>query len=125
LRLVDLNPRWFGAGGEGIYNSDMTPAEERRGIGISFDCPCNKCREMKAKADKDDWPVGRHFIMFTNPIDGKPTWKSRPDDPTWNRVGDTFDTLQLSPSILSDPSKGGCSWHGYIGLSIPGEVTTC
>jgi hypothetical protein len=110
VRLTDLDPRWVGAGGEGIRRADGSPAPERHGVGVLFDCPCGQCRS-------------RCFVPFNNPVDGLGPW-----DPTralWQRTGDTFDTLATTPSILRSKDKGGCGWHGYIGLSVPGEVTTC
>jgi hypothetical protein len=133
VRLVDLDPRWFGAGGAGIYNSapdgTLVPAPARHGVGVSFLCPCPNCTAKRTGERDKDFHL-RHFISFTNPIDGGPSFSSLAagdtrDDPHWTRIGDTFDTLQLSPSILSDPAKGGCGWHGYIGQTVPGEVTTC
>jgi hypothetical protein len=119
VRLTDLHPQWIGAGGEGILNADMTPSTPRHGIGIMFDCP-------KGCAPQSEWEkeVGheRHVLFFANPLDG-----GAPFDSTyamWTRTGDTFETLVCTPSFLSDPAKGGCGWHGYIGLTIPGEVTT-
>lgn len=44
--------------------------------------------------------------------------------PLWQREGETFDTLKLTPSILRSKDKGGCGWHGFIGSVEPGEVTT-
>lgn len=105
MRLTDLNPRWVGAGGEGVTRNGE-PVPERHGVAISFDCPCG-CDS-------------RCCIEFNNPIDGQ-----GPHDTTrnlWDRTGDTFETLQLTPSIQR---VGGCAWHGYIGLQIPGEVTKC
>jgi hypothetical protein len=32
----------------------------------------------------------------------------------WTRTGEDFETLTLTPSIHSDPAKGGCGWHGFI-----------
>jgi hypothetical protein len=96
LKLVDLGPRWVGAGGEGIRNADGSPVPERRGVGVSFDCPCGGCGT-------------RAFIPFNNPLDGH-----GPHDPSrnrWDRAGDTFETLTLTPSIQR---VGGCAWHGYI-----------
>lgn len=122
MRLTDLHPRFYGAGGPGIFNADMTPATPRSGIGVSFDCPCPTCTAKRTGDHDHDWYL-RHFVAFKNPLDGGPTWTSHPTEPTWQRTGETFETLQLSPSILSDPTKGGCGWHGYVGLSIPGEVT--
>lgn len=123
MRLVDLHPRWVMAGGPGIFNADMTPATPRHGIGLTFDCPLG--HPATCAFDEADG-VGiyeRHYISFANPLDGGPPFEAI--RPLWHRTGDTFDTLQLSPSILSDKGKGGCGWHGYIGASIPGEVTTC
>ena len=100
MRLVDLTPRWIGAGGEGIYDKDMNPVPERKGVGISFNCPCG-CGT-------------RCFVMFANPIDGG---KAIRDRTTWQRAGDTFETLTLTPSILR---VGGCAWHGFI---TNGEIT--
>ena len=40
MKLTDLNPRWVGAGGEGISDADGNPVPARAGIGLSFDCPC-------------------------------------------------------------------------------------
>lgn len=120
MRLTDLSPRWYGAGGPGIYNADGTPAAVRTGIGIGFLCPCAPCAAKRTGDWEHDWYT-RHFIPFTNPIDGGPPFQA--DRPLWQRTGDTFETLQLTPSILSDPAKGGCGWHGFIGNPIPGEVT--
>lgn len=86
-----------------------------------FDCP-------KGCPPKSAWEIEKgheqHFVGFRNPLDGGPPFESRPGGPLWDRRGETFETLRLSPSILSDPAKGGCGWHGYIGLTIPGEVTS-
>lgn len=117
MRLTELSPQWMGAGGPGIFNADMTPATPRSGIGLMFDCP------KGCPCTFEDHGVHRHFAPFHNPIDGGPPFDQ--NRPMWTRVGETFETLQLSPSFLSDPAKGGCGWHGYIGLTIPGEVTSC
>jgi hypothetical protein len=47
--------------------------------------------------------------MLTNPLDGGPAIE--PDRPHWQRTGDTFDAMTLTPSIQR---LGGCRWHGYI-----------
>jgi hypothetical protein len=64
-------------------------------MAISFDCP--HCR------------TERLAVWLANPIDGLP-----PTDDAihlWDRTGDTFETLTLSPSV--DASKLG-HWHGVI-----------
>lgn len=124
MRLTELDPRFVGAGGEGVYNADGTPAVERHGVGLSFLCPCAECTAKRTGEPDQDFYL-RVFVGFANPLDGGPAFES--GGPKWARVGDTFDTLQLSPSILSDKAKGGCGWHGYVGgppTNIPGEVTT-
>ena len=107
MRLVDLNPRWVGAGGEGVSDKNGNPVPERHGIGITFDCPCG-C---------DVWG----HVSFSNPLDGGAP-RISPGEPTWTRTGDTFETLTLSPSILRSKDKGGCGWHGWI---KNGVVTGC
>lgn len=114
MRLIDLEPHWVGAGGEGIFNADGTPAAERRGVGISFLCPCGRRDEAHPHSD-------RVFIGFENPLDGGPAYDT--GGPHWRRDGETFETLTLSPSILrADPTPGACRWHGYV---RNGLIETC
>lgn len=106
MNLVDLDPRFVGAGGEGVSNADGSPIPERHGVGLSFDCPCG-CGD-------------RVYVDFSNPVDGGlPVQKSGKH--TWVRDGEDFATMKLSPSILR---MDGCGWHGFIGKDNPGEVTT-
>lgn len=97
MKLVDLNPRWVGAGGEGIFTVDPEtgahiPSKPRHGVGVSFNCPCGCGTDC--------------FIPFGNALDGE-VW----DRKGWHRKGDTFETLTLTPSIQR---VGGCGWHGHI-----------
>lgn len=96
MKLAELDPHFFSDG------------EERHGMGISFECP--HCRDH------------RLGVYFANPIDGGPpaTEESRrwTDGtgrlrmmPLWQRTGDTFETISLSPSV--DASESG-HWHGFI-----------
>jgi hypothetical protein len=97
MRLVDLDPGWW------------TEHEGRSGMGVVFECP-------HCKADGRDFT---HLgVWFANPIDGGPpaSPECRPV-PRWQRTGDTFETLTLTPSI--DVSKCG-HWHGHI---TNGEIT--
>ena len=57
-------------------------------------------------------------IWFANPLDGGPPI-SDPDRPRclWQRTGDTFETLTLSPSVDASPD-----WHGWI---RNGEMVGC
>lgn len=107
MRLVDLNPQFLGAGGEGVTRADGSPAPERDGVGVEFDCPCGDHAEDH-----------RCYVPFANPIDGGEQLESK----GWQRTGDTFETLTLTPSILRNPIRGGCGWHGFI---TNGEVITC
>jgi len=115
MKLIELNPQFIGAGGEGIFNADGTKAIERNGIGIIFDCPCG-CKD-------------RIFVAIDPPMDCKGPWDN--DRHSWKRTGDTFENLTLTPSILrvkSYTDKNGvvynfnnCGWHGFI---TNGEVIT-
>jgi hypothetical protein len=49
-------------------------------------------------------------VPFANPIDGGPQLERH----GWQRTGDTFETLTLTPSILRARARGGCGWHGFI-----------
>lgn len=90
MKLVDLDPEWW------------TITDGRTGMGITFLCPhCN---------------TQYLGVWFANPTDGG---TPAPPDcfpiPRWNRVGDTFETLTLHPSINVENH-----WHGFI---INGEIT--
>lgn len=103
MRLADLNPRWVGAGGEGISDGHGNPVPERSGVAISFDCPCGA--------------GDRCVIEFSNPLDGGPTYRT--DGHTWERTGETFEELTLRPSIQR---MDACRWHGFL---TNGEFTQC
>jgi hypothetical protein len=108
VRLVDLDPGWIWAGGEGITRQDpatgeQVPVPERRGVGVMCNCPCG-CDQ-------------RLYVPFRNPLDDGPSYD--PDRPAWDRTGDTFETLTLTPSIRR---AHGCGWHGFI---TGGEIQTC
>ena len=102
-RLIDLNPEWVGAGGEGVRNADGSPVPRREAVGIHFDCPCG-CAH----------PV---FVSFANPADGLGQVGTAPG---WQRSGEKFETLTLTPSIQR-VMPTAC-WHGFV---TNGEVTTC
>lgn len=107
MKLVDLDPRFHNAGGPGVFThgpEGLIPAPERSGVGISFNCPCGCDR--------------RCFVPFKNPLDGGPDYGLRPDG-GWQRAGNTFDTLTLTPSVQR---LDGCRWHGWI---TNGEARSC
>src|SRR5437867_3907648 len=99
MKLVELDPRWVTFDnwhGESFW------------YGVNFRCP--HCRTVF---------VG---VQFKNPIDpanyierGIVDWTkymaAQEQQKFWDRVGDTFETLTLTPSI--DVSKHG-HWHGNL-----------
>lgn len=92
MRLVDLNPQWVGHSGEDVA-----------GWAIQFDCPCQRggCPPIS--------------VMFDNPIAGEPLGQGY----KWHRVGEDFEILTLTPSILR--SRQDCQWHGFV---TNGEIIT-
>lgn len=71
-RLVDLNPHWVEYNSMGVVDA------------VYFDCP---------EGHEDC----KHVIPFTPALDGsRPT---REPGRAWERTGETFETLTLSPSI--------------------------
>jgi hypothetical protein len=100
MRLTDLDPRW-GIDADIVIGGVLRHYENRHGMCVSFECP--HCRTI------------RLAVWFANPIDGLP-----PTDDAkhlWQRTGETFENLTLSPSI--DASKDG-HWHGFL---TNGEIT--
>lgn len=76
-RLVDCNPKWV----ENYFGAGRVDA-------IVFDCP--------------EGHVGcKHVIPFTPALDG--TVHAMEAGRGWQRSGDTFETLTLSPSIKRNP----------------------
>ena len=103
MRLTDLNPVFVGGGGHGVsMNGEDVP--RRDGVGVMLDCPCGA-------------GICRLYVPFTNPLDGGPQHGPQ----GWQRTGETFETLSLTPSILRTNSVCDCKWHGYI---TNGEVIT-
>ncbi len=109
MKLTGLNPAW----GNGH--------PDREGIGLWFDCPGACCANMAAlgrdatgKAINFDPEEGkskkmRLYVPFANPIDGKPQFGSA--GTYWQRTGDTFETLTLTPSVDASAFR---HWHGFI-----------
>ena len=105
MRLVELDPRWVGSGGPGVQDAQGNAVPARAGIGLMFKCPCGCSVPC--------------FVHFSNPMDGGPPVSG--GAPTWVRVGEDFETITLTPSILR---SRGCEkqWHGFI---TNGEIITC
>lgn len=94
-RLVDCNPRWRTWSGRD--GDDAIDA-------IMFDCP-------EGHADC------RHIIPFTPALDGSAQPAKQRKGAQWQRSGDTFEALSLSPSIRripSYPSKAAAIAAGCI-----------
>lgn len=81
-RLVDCNPTWGREGGDGV-----TRGVERY---VMFDCPegHDGCRKS---------------IPFTPARYGQAVPSPQLNGAIWDRTGDTFETMTLSPSIRSIP----------------------
>lgn len=115
MNLQDLDPRWA-LDADIVIGGVSKHFPDRGAMGLSFECPHCVALEQRAGVS---WPRGlrehdsqrviRLVVWFANPVDGGlPT-----DDATtlWQRTGETFETLTLSPSI--DASHFG-HWHGFI-----------
>lgn len=96
MRLAELRPKFF-----------ITHGEPRQGMGVDFDCP--HCVSLPPDERQ------KICVPFTNPVDGGPPMSGL----TWQRTGDTFDDLTLTPSI--DFRHGDGAWHGFI---TNGEMVT-
>lgn len=102
MRLVDLDPCWVTGSqylvdpsapdGPPVWDHGHVPG---RAVGVSFECP--HCRET------------RIAVAFASPVDGGPPSASFKRH--WQRTGDSFETLTLTPSV--DASESG-HWHGFI-----------
>jgi hypothetical protein len=83
MKLSELNPKFLG------------DPVDREGVGLACDCPCGCGTEL--------------FVPFSNPLDGGQQYGPQ----GWERTGETFDTLTLSPSIQRyEPCPN--RWHGFI-----------
>lgn len=121
MKLTDLHPQWMGSGGEGIRQpgldpcvacngagcdachstgKEYVPSPERHGVGVLCDCPCG-----------NTYAGHQLYVPFANPLDGGPPLQTGRNN-GWQRTGETFKTLSLTPSILRIVPS--CGWHGYI-----------
>lgn len=95
MKLTELNPRWVG-----IHN---WCSDSIFHIGITFDSPLRNGKRLAA--------------LFTPPIDpdglmAKYGWGLPfQDQKHWQRSGDMFETLTLTPSL---DFSGAGEWHGFI-----------
>ena len=86
MRLIELDPVW------------VVEGEGRDGMGLGFICP-----HCSGTEDEE-----RLFIGFKNPIDGGIPFNEKV---LWERIGETFEELSISPSI---DASGHGHWHGWI-----------
>lgn len=141
MRLTDP---WFDAAfytrvtptGWSVRDGDraFTYAESQ---GVGFWCPCGYGKR-DPRTSEELYPLdlslnkGRpHWVIvpFSNPpcgvalpSDHGPISRDGKTRPRWGVSGSGLHDLTLTPSI--DVGEPSC-WHGYIGLHVPGEVTTC
>lgn len=100
MRLAELDPRWTHWHGR----------TER--IGVSFECPVHRGTAAAHRVE----------VPFRNPLDGG---KAVTRNHLWDRTGETFDELTLSPSVNYQVYDNGAPrdpacWHGFV---RGGEVT--
>lgn len=103
MRLTDLQPVWL-TDGPGI-------------VGVLFNCPCAKCRG-------DGCKLGVRFANPTNGVPPTPNDEARVANNRgrrWVRIGDSFETLSIQPSIDATKDRDGNDlpreqqhWHGFI-----------
>ena len=106
MRLIDLRPKWVGRNGKDWSLPGYVH------VGITFDCPhCHSQRigvffkpyiNNEGLAEKIPWALPDHPDLNT----GEPSTAK-----FWNRTGDAFETLTLSPSIDVSSHE---HWHGFI-----------
>lgn len=98
MKLTELKPKWIESQWD-VLNSVV--------FGVSFQCP--HCQSVRLAIFFTE-PFGE-----TNKINTAQWADPRKSDTVeillWNRQGETFDDLTISPSI--DASKRG-HWHGFI-----------
>jgi hypothetical protein len=115
MKLLDLDPhwvlihRWDDASGTQHFPPYCPEGPERRIGGISFMCPvhtkrCEYCQQLLPESH-------RLVVWFENPVDGLPPEFTATH--RWQRTGETFETMTLTPSINAQGEYPGC-WHGHI-----------
>lgn len=107
MRLVDLAPKWA-VDGDIVIGGQRVHYEGRRGMGITFACP--HCVALHPGVLERGGAVTFLGVWFSNPIDGLPPESGA--SYLWQRTGESFDTLTLSPSIDAQTNHG--HWHGFI-----------
>jgi hypothetical protein len=99
-RSLELNPH---------YASDVLFPRGRHGMTVMFRCPVHHPRG-------EDCAFPYLLVPFINPLDGGPKAKEgqgKQRNHWWQRAGETFETLSLTPSIKF-PEEGPEHWHGFV-----------
>jgi hypothetical protein len=124
MRLTELDPRWFaepGREGQGVVflcphcrgGYIAAPFTNPLDGGAPFDVGTEQARpirrlweilygDVESPAEKGTTRAGAVLPVGAWVI---------PPGCLWQRTGDTFETLSLSPSV--DASRAGC-WHGFL-----------
>jgi hypothetical protein len=90
--LAELEPHWV--------------EHEGKVCGVRFQCPEHHGTET--------WCL--QVVPFSPALDGTVTKSWQSNGHQWQRTGETFETLTLTPSI-----KASCGYHGFI----TGGIVTC
>ena len=114
MRLTEFDPRWIGIDRRRASEAGAPYGEDGPGIrfGLSFLCP--HCREtrlavlFKPFIDPDNLA---RLIEWAIPGAPDPNTGEIKEPHWWQRAGENFDDMTLSPSI--DASATG-HWHGFI-----------
>jgi hypothetical protein len=115
MRLSDLNPKWVGM-------PNWASKDRPFHVGVSFDCPCEKCKSDPCPTCGHKPHTSRLNFKFWPPIDPTQvgsTFDFRRehhayDSVVFDREGDTFETLTMPTHMCVEGH-----WNGHI---INGEL---
>lgn len=109
MRLIDLDPRWLTSDGRRIGLIFMSPASK---LGKTSGKTWRQTCFFEATPFCEQVRVVNATMRDNADADGEfDDWQPCREDFAWKMIGDTFDTLSITPSI--DGSAGGL-WHGFI-----------
>lgn len=104
MRLTDLKPRFWGDGIRQLGVTFLCPHCQDVRLGIAFANPPDGGPPSPVVTDAGMPKMIRDHIHDTRTFDVPPGF-------LWQRSGETFDVMSLSPSV--DASKSG-HWHGCV-----------
>lgn len=116
-RLIDLDPRWVG----------FDFGHEWVRFGISFECPNYEHQRIVVYFKPYIDPYNfKEFCSWCLPEAPNPNTGFITKTCFWNRTGETFEDLTLTPSIdfkfYDEATDKMTGWHGFI---TNGEIITC